>query len=101
MLGHLRPQHRLLLDSPVTKTFARLETKLAFGNNTFKIRRRSRPAVDSRQHGAVNREREIGPHEGGIFERSKHGEPASEARLDHRVDGFGSADRVLAESNRF
>src|SRR3954452_10863172 len=101
MLGHLRPQRRLVLGSPVAKTSARFETKLPFGNNILKIRRRSRPAVDSGQYGAVNREREIGSHEVGIFERSKHGEPASEARLDHGIDGFGIADVVLDESNGF
>src|SRR5205823_2147538 len=83
MLHHLGTQRGLLLGGPCAETFAGFEAELVRRDQFFKIRRWPRPALDVGQHGLVDRQREVGPHEVSVFERAEHREPAAESCLDH------------------
>src|SRR5437763_1853811 len=63
MLHHLGAQLGLLLRRPFAEPFARFETELALRHKPLEIRRGPGPAVDFRQHGLVDRERQVGPDE--------------------------------------
>src|SRR5262249_47630117 len=95
MLQHLRPQRRLRLRAPGTKTLARFEAELAVGHQCFEIGRGAAAVLDIGQHRFVNRQRQIGADEIGILERTQDGEPPAEARLDYGVHGLGLANAAL------
>ena len=76
----LGAQRRLLLGGPLAKAFAGFEAELAVGHELFEIGRRPGPAVDRRQHGLVDRERQVGADQVGVLQRPEHREPAAEAR---------------------
>ena len=58
-------------------------------------------AVEVRQHGLVDREREIRADEIRILERTEHGQAAAKARLHHGIDSPGIAHPVLHQRDRF
>src|SRR5215831_18223789 len=97
---HAGAQLGLLLRRPSAKAFASFDAELALCNELFEIRRRAGPRVDRRQHGPVDRERQVGADEVGVLQRAEHRESAAERGLDHRIDGFGIADVVLDQRDR-
>src|SRR5690242_12012730 len=95
MLQHFRAQRLLLFGRPLAKALARFEAELTVLDEFFEIGRCVRPRVDRRQHGLVDRERQIEANHVGIFQRTEHRKPPAERGLDHRVDRLRVADAVL------
>src|SRR5712692_7617824 len=69
MLHDLGAQRRLLLRRPGTKALAAFEAELTLRHQFFEIGRRAGAGFDRRQHGLVDREREIGADQIGVLQR--------------------------------
>src|ERR1700722_11708099 len=78
MLQDFCPQRRLLLRCPFAEAFAALEAQLAVRHELFQIGRGARPALDRRQHGLVDGEREVRADHVGIFQRTETRQPGAE-----------------------
>src|SRR5690242_19131032 len=74
VLHDLGAQRGLLLGAPLAEAFARFEAEFAFGHELFKIRRRAGPRLDVRQHGLVDRQREVGADQISVLERPQYRE---------------------------
>src|SRR6185436_18372033 len=81
MLQNLAAQRRLFAGAPLAEALAALEAELTFGHQPLQIRRRPGPMVDVRQHGLMNRQRQIGADQIGILQGPKHREPSAERRF--------------------
>src|SRR5262245_28619073 len=58
-----RAQVRLLFGGPFAEALARLEAELAVGDQLLQVGGRAGPAVDRREHGLVDGERQVGADE--------------------------------------
>src|SRR5438093_13149395 len=68
MLHHLGAQRGLLVGAPLAEPFAGLEAKFALGHELFKVRRGAGARLDVRQHGPVDRKRQVGADGVGVLE---------------------------------
>ena len=73
MLHHLGAQRGLLLGAPLAKSFARLEAEFAVVHKPFEIGRGTGARFDIRQNGSVDRKRQVGTDEIGVFEMTGKG----------------------------
>src|SRR5262245_30731645 len=93
-------QRNLVLWGPAAEPLACFEAALAVGPELLKIRCRPWAALDIGQYGLVDRKRQIGADEIGIFQRTQHRKPSSERSLDHSVDRLCVTDAALDQRDR-